>query len=160
MENEKPTLRPLILIFVIITFFIFVISFTTFYTTENFSSVCGCKLPIWVIIVSISSLGLFVGSLTYYLLSKNYMSEKKRIEKDFLKILNILDENDKKVIEALIEKKGEASQSYLGKALGLNKVKISRIISKMENKEIIKKEKKGMTNKVILNEELKEILLI
>ncbi len=160
MENEKPTLRPLILIFVIITFFIFVISFTTFYTTENFSSVCGCKLPIWVIIVSISSLGLFVGSLTYYLLSKNYMSEKKRIEKDFLKILNILDENDKKVIEALIEKKGEASQSYLGKALGLNKVKISRIISKMENKGIIKKEKKGMTNKVILNEELKEILLI
>jgi len=160
MENEKPTLRPLILIFVIITFFIFVISFTTFYTTENFSSVCGCKLPIWVIIVSISSLGLFVGSLTYYLLSKNYMSEKKRIEKDFLKILNILDENDKKVIEALIEKKGEASQSYLGKALGLNKVKISRIIAKMENKGIIKKEKIGMTNKVILNEELKEILLI
>jgi len=158
MENRNK-FRPIILIFGIITFFIFVISFTVFYTTENFSSTCGCKLPLWVIIVSISSLGLFVGSATYYILSNSFIREKKEIEANLLKFLDILDENDKKVLMCLIENKGEISQSKLTKILESNKVKISRIVAKMEEKGLIKKEKNGMTNKLILNDELKELFV-
>ncbi len=156
---EKSKFRPAILIFGIITFFIFVISFTVFYTTENFSSTCGCKLPLWVIIVSISSLGLFVGSATYYILSNSFIKEKKEIEANLLKFLDILDEDDKKVLICLIENKGELSQSKLTKILGSNKVKISRIVARMEEKGLIKKEKSGMTNKLILNEEIKDLFV-
>jgi len=156
---EKNKFRPVILIFGILTFFIFIISFAVFYTTENFSSTCGCKLPLWVIIVSISSLGLFVGSATYYILSNSFIKEKKEIEANLLKFLDVLDEDDKRVLICLIENKGEISQSKLTKILGSNKVKTSRIVARMEEKGLIKKEKSGMTNKLILNDELKELFV-
>jgi len=150
-------IKPLTLIFGILTFFVFIVSFSVFYTTENFSTTCGCKLPLWVIIVSMSSLGLFVGSATYYILSTNYLKEKKEIEKDLIKILDILDEEDKIVLKKIIENKGEISQNSLTKSLNLDKVKVSRIISKMEEKNILKKEKSGITNKLYLEESIKKL---
>ncbi len=155
--EEKNKLRPTILIFVILTFFIFAISFTVFYTTENFSTACGCSLPPWVIIVSMSSLGLFVGLITYYILNNNFFKEKKEMGENIIKLLELLEDDDKKVIKLLAENKGEITQSSISKKLGLNKVKSSRIVSKLENKGIIKKEKNGMTNKLILDEELKNL---
>lgn len=159
MINKKEQLKPIILIFGILTFFIFIISFVTFYTTENFSSVCGCKLPLWVIIVSISSLGLFVGLITYYILNDNIIKEKKEIEKNLIKFLDILEPNDKKILTTIIENKGEMNQNSLSKSLKINKVKMSRIISRMEDKGILIKEKNGMTNKLFLNEELKNLFI-
>ncbi|MFH1801469.1 MAG: MarR family transcriptional regulator [archaeon] len=161
--NEK--LRPLdknsgknfILLISIITFFVFVISFTAFYTKENFSSVCGCKLPIWVIIISISSFGMFAGSLIYYLLNKNLFEEKKDIKNSISKILNFLGEDEKKVLEFIINNFGEVHQSKISKELKINKVRLSRTINRLEKKQIIKKEKKGMTNLIILERGLKEI---
>jgi len=157
MVSKK--IKPIILTFGILTFFIFVISFGVFYTTENFSTTCGCKLPLWVIIVTISSLGLFVGIATYYILSTSYLKEKKGIEKDLIKVLDILDEGDKIVLKKIIENGGEINQSSLTKAINLDKVKVSRIISKMEEKNILKKEKNGMTNKLILEDSLKKLFL-
>lgn len=153
------SIKPIILIFGILTFFIFIVSFSVFYTTENFSTTCGCKLPPWVIIVIISSLGLFVGIATYYILSNNYLKEKKEIKGDLIKILDILDEEDKTILKRIIENNGEINQSYLTKSLNLDKVKVSRIISKMEEKNILKKEKNGMTNKLILEDNLKKLFL-
>ena len=87
------------------------------------------------------------------------IKEKKEIEDNLLKFLDILDENNKKVLMCLIENKGELSQSKLTKILESNKVKISRIVARMEEKGIIKKEKNGMTNKIIHNDELKELFV-
>jgi uncharacterized membrane protein len=158
MEKNK-NLRPIILIFGIITFFIFVISFTTFYTTENFSSTCGCKLPIWVIIVSVSSLGLFVGLITYYFISKSFIKERKEKEKNILKILDFFDKDEKDVLFLMIKNKGKINQNNISKTLNFNKVKVSRIVSDLEKKNLLKKEKNGMTNNLILNEELKNLFL-
>jgi predicted transcriptional regulator len=155
MGNNK--LKPIILIFGILTFFIFILSFTVFYTTENFSTTCGCSLPPWVIIVAMSSLGLFVGLITYYILSVNFIKEKKAIEHNLNKFLDILQEEDKKILQEIIRNKGEINQSTLSKKVGLDKVKMSRVISKLEKKKIIRKEKNGMTNKIILDKELIEL---
>ena len=156
-EDEK--LRPIILIFSIITFFVFVVSFTIFYTTENFSSVCGCKLPLWVILVSISSLGLFVGLISYYIISNNFLREKKQRDKNIFSILNYFDDEEKIIIEKIIEKKGEINQSYLSKELNFDKVKLSRIISRMEKKGMIRKKKNGMTNKIVISKDLSELFI-
>jgi uncharacterized membrane protein len=150
-------IKPLLLIFGILTFFIFAISFSVFYTTENFSTSCGCRLPPWIIIVAISSLGLFVGIITYYILSVSFLKEKKDIRKNVLDLLSILEKDEEEVIRNFIKNNGETNQSLLSKELKLNKVKVSRIISKIEKKGIIKKEKNGMTNKLILRKELKDI---
>lgn len=160
MEKEnKNNIRPIILIFGIIALFIFVVSFVTFYTTENFSSACGCQLPPWIIIVSVSSLGLFVGLVTYYLISKNFLKEKKEIEENLFKFLDLLEKEDRDVLKIIIKNNGKIGQSSLAKTLDVDKVKMSRIISRMEDKKMLKKEKHGMTNKIVLKEELRELFL-
>lgn len=158
MEKNK-LFRPIILIFGLITLFIFIISFTVFYTTEHFSSTCGCKLPIWVIIVSVSSLGLFVGLWSYYFISKNFIKEKREKEKNLSKILDFFNKDDKEILLLFIKNKGKINQTSISKSLSLNKVKVSRIISELEKKGILKKEKNGMTNNLILNEELRSLFL-
>ncbi len=153
------SIKPLILIFGILTLFIFAISLTVFYTTENFSTTCGCSLPPWVIIVAMSSLGLFVGLATYYVISNNYLKEKQEIEKNLIKVLELLDIEDQKILKKIIDNGGEINQSSLSKSLDIDKVKMSRIVSKMEQKNILKKEKNGMTNKLILEDNLKKLFI-
>jgi len=152
-------LKPIILIFGILTFFIFVVSFSVFYATEHFTASCGCRVPSWVIIVAMASLGLFVGLITYYILSTNYLKKRERIEKDLIKILDLLDNEDNIVLKKIIESGGEINQSSLTRALNLDKVRVSRIVSRMEEKNILKKEKNGMTNKLILDDSLKRLFL-
>ena len=159
MTETENKFKHFALIFGIFNFFVFVVSFTIFYTTENFSSACGCELPLWVIIVSLSSLGLFVGLTTYYILSTKINKVKSKSEKNLIKILDIFEENNKKILKFIIENKGSVTQSSLSRALNFDKVKTSRMISELESKGIIRKEKKGMTNKISLSSDLSEIFL-
>lgn len=152
-------LRPIALFFGVITLFIFLVSFTVFYTTENFSSACGCQLPIWVIIVVISSLSLFVGFTTYYLLSGYFIQDNKEMQKKVFNVLRFFNAEEQRILKKLIDKKGEANQSFLSKELKIDKVKISRIISKMEDKNMVIKEKNKMTNKIFLHNDLKKLFL-
>jgi len=151
--------RSMILVIGIITGFIFITSFTAFYTTENFSSVCGCKLPLWVIVISLASLGVFVGTFTYYILTKNYINDKKKINKAIYKTLDFLENDEKVLVKNLIENNGKIHQSNLKDLTGFDKVKISRIIQCLEKKGILKKEKSGMTNLIILDTSLAEIFI-
>ncbi|MEM4625244.1 MAG: hypothetical protein QXJ28_00545 [Candidatus Pacearchaeota archaeon] len=155
--ERKDFFKRNLLVFGIITLFIFIISFSVFYTTENFSSTCGCKLPLWVILVSLSSLGLFVGITTYSIISKNFSKEKEKINDGLNKLLKLIDEDERRIIEILIKNRGEMTQSLISKESGFDKVKISRIISKMIKKEIVEKQKYGMTNKIVLNKDILSI---
>ncbi len=159
MVGAESKFKPVVLIFAVITFFIFLTSFSIFYATENFSVACGCQLPPWVMVVSTASFGMFVGLIIYYIISKNFMKEKIKTEKNIMKILDVLDRNDAGILKELIQNGGTANQSTLASSLNLSKVKISRLVSKMETKGIIKKDKNGMTNKIILNDELRELFL-
>ena len=157
--KPKEGIDPLVLVLVLFTFFAFVVSFTAFYTKENFDSPCGCNLPIWVIIVAISSFGVFIGSLLYYILNKNILREKKNTKKSIYKLLDFLDNGEKAVIKVLIDNSGEAYQSKISKDAGIDKVKTSRIVKQLVNKGFIRSEKNGMTNLIILDEELKDLFV-
>jgi hypothetical protein len=157
--KHSESLKPFVFLSGAFTLFIFLISFAIFYTTENFSSICGCQTPLWLIIVSISSLGLFTGILTYHILSNNFIKEKKELKGNLLKILDVLDSEDRAVLKTLIKNNGEMNQSALAKSTGLDKVKMSRVISKMEQNLIIRKERNGMTNKIILSKEISILFL-
>ena len=158
MDESKEKFNSLMLIIVIITLFMFIISFTAFYTKENFSAVCGCNLPIWVIVISIASFGFFVGSLLYYLLNKSLLKERKDLKKCSHKIFNLMESEEKKIIQFIIQNSGEVNQSQISKSLNLDKVRISRVINSLENKKIIHKKKNGMTNLIILDNDLNQFL--
>ena len=158
MKSDSQEKRDsLIVVLILITLFVFIISFSVFYISENFSSVCGCTLPIWVILISISSFGLFTGSFIYYFMNRDSLKKNKVVKKSFNKFFNFLEKDERKILEFVLKNSNEVHQSVISKELNLDKVRVSRVINTLESKGIIIKKKKGMTNLIILHEDFYDI---
>jgi predicted transcriptional regulator len=63
---------------------------------------------------------------------------------------NILSDDEKNIINELKLNDGSAYQSDLIKKLNLSKVKITRILDKLQGKGLIERNRRGMTNVIIL----------
>ena len=73
-------------------------------------------------------------------------------------VLNFLNSNERKILERLLEHNGIATQSEISKMDKMTKLKTHRAVKSLEAKAIIKKEKYGKTNKLILNKEIENLL--
>jgi TM2 domain-containing membrane protein YozV len=77
--------------------------------------------------------------------------EPKRITKEnYQEILNKLIADERLVFNKIIESEGAIFQSDLVNKTKLNKVKITRILDKLEGKGLIERRRRGMTNVIIL----------
>ena len=144
----------------LVTGFIFLASLGAFYAEQNFTPSCLCVFPPWIFIISFSSLGVFIGSLTYYFLTKHYSAERKLSKQGVRKFLNFLESEDKKIVSILSENSGVLSQGSLSKLTNIDKVKLSRRIDVLVKKSILIKEKNGMSNKIILDNSILDFLNI
>lgn len=101
----------------------------------------------WLIIVaySIEFIVLIIGIYTLIMPIKN--EEVKQPEK-----VNSskLDDVEKKIFEILKDKEGSVYQTDLVSETGYSKVKITRILDKMETKGILERRRRGMTNIIVL----------
>ena len=80
-----------------------------------------------------------------------YKSLNKESRKEFRQIdLSKLDNDEKKVYGIIKSKNGSAYQSDLIKETGFSKVKITRVLDKLELKEVLERKRRGMTNLIIL----------
>ncbi|MBI2140199.1 hypothetical protein HYU14_04690 [Candidatus Woesearchaeota archaeon] len=61
-----------------------------------------------------------------------------------------LDDEEKKVYHLIREKKGSVYQSELVKETGFSKVKVTRVLDKLAAKQVIDRQRRGMTNIVVL----------
>jgi len=108
-----------------------------YYVQEN-----GSELPL--IVYGISFVSLIVGAVVILLFQ--WKINKIQLEN----ILKILPKDEAEIIKFLIEHNNRLEQNYLVAYTGYNKVKISRILTKYEQKGIIEKRNVGNTNLVIL----------
>jgi len=69
---------------------------------------------------------------------------------DMKRLLPLLKHDERKVVSALMENNGEMLQNALVLKLGLSKVKITRMLVSLQDKQIIIKERHGLTNKIKL----------
>ncbi len=74
-----------------------------------------------------------------------------KAEKADISKISKFDEREKKVYELLVQKDGSMYQSDIMKETGLTKVQLTRILDRMEGKKLIERQRRGMTNIVILN---------
>ena len=81
---------------------------------------------------------------------KEQVNAKKVTKENYRKIINGLNPDEKSVFEKIIESEGTAFQSDLVDKTGFHKVKITRILDKLEGKGLIERKRRGMTNVVIL----------
>lgn len=98
-------------------------------------------------------LGFIFGIIAFYLFF-NKKAEKKKIETGVL--LALLNNDERKIISKIIEKKGEVIQTSLSRIEGLGKVKAHRLIKKLEKRGVVEIEPYGKTNLIKLNNRIKE----
>ena len=100
----------------------------------------------WLITMGFSiSILLLVGGI-FLILYPWQKGDKKRKKASMIP----MEEDEKKVFALLSENNGSMYQSDLIKQTGFSKVKITRVLDKMATKEIIDRQRRGMTNIVVL----------
>lgn len=151
--NKKITIGIML-----ITGFIFAVSFSTLYAQTHIAegTACSCTLPIPLLIPTFSSLGVFIGSFVYYLMFARIRETGKRYTEDAKTLLDMLQGDERKIIEKLVENNGEITQSRLSSLFG--KVKTFRILENLRKRNVIIKESHGKTNKIILNKNFRNVL--
>lgn len=148
--------RKIIVSMTIIAGFIFLVSAIALYVQTQIAERGFCPIPVPILVPAFASLGVFIGSLTYYLMFIRLEESKEKHSEIVSRMLDMLQQDEKEVIKKIIENKGEILQSKLSSLFG--KVKTFRILQSLIKRGIISKENYGKTNKIKLNEKFKELL--
>jgi uncharacterized membrane protein len=83
---------------------------------------------------------------------KEQIRPKEITKENYQKVMSKLADDEKLVLEKIIEAEGTIFQSDLVDKSGFTKVKVTRILDKLEGKVIIERKRRGMTNVVILKQ--------
>jgi len=75
---------------------------------------------------------------------------KLEIKKFDRKSLEKLDDEEKKIMNLILENRGSMFQSYIVEKTGFNKVKTTRILDSLEAQGLVERRRRGMTNIVLL----------
>ena len=81
---------------------------------------------------------------------KEQIKPKSITKANYQKVMGELSGQEKLVLEKVIEAKGTIFQSELVDKTELGKVKVTRILDKLEGRNILERKRRGMTNVVIL----------
>jgi len=103
----------------------------------------------WMITAGFGIVILILGVGIYLLFFlKPLIAESKKEFKpiDFSK----LEDDEKKIYEIIRGKNGSAYQSDLIKETGYSKVRVTRILDKLETNDILERRRRGMTNIIVL----------
>ncbi|MFP4189642.1 MAG: helix-turn-helix transcriptional regulator [Candidatus Woesearchaeota archaeon] len=154
--GSENNLRPILLAISIIVGFIMLITITLAYIAQEYAPLyeCGCAYTLPIIIVLLACAGIVVGVLTYYFLAGRFSKEKREIKKNMKSAYNLMEPDERKIIESLVNAGGRSSQSELDKKTGMDRVKVFRMIGKMEQKGILHKERNGKGNIIRLDEDI------
>ena len=77
---------------------------------------------------------------------KQQIEPKKITKENYQKIMSDLNKDEKNVFGKIIEMQGTILQSDLVNKTGFTKVKVTRILDKLEGRGLIERKRRGMTN--------------
>ena len=133
--------------------------------TEIVNTSCehGTSCPMWgsINFQTNISLGIMAGIIAVGVYITLFVKDEPRIRKlelkkptkeEYAEVMKSLDGEENKVLEETINSEGTIFQSDLVEKSGLNKVKVTRILDKLEGKGIVERKRRGMTNVVILKQ--------
>lgn len=102
--------------------------------------------------LTIAGLVFFIGVFLIFSKESERVIIKKVKEKIREKKIDLkgLDSDEKKAVEILKRDGGKSLQKNLMEEIGVGKVKITRLMDKLEAKQIIERKRKGMNNIIVL----------
>ena len=96
--------------------------------------------------------GFAVGIITYYILVGKIKQKDETIKDTGKLLLNLLNPEEKEIIEHLIKNNGISNQYELNHLKGMTRLKVHRILEKLEEKQIISRTRIGKINKINMTE--------
>ena len=182
----NPKYRRLLLPISIIAFIgvVFIIWYSLFKDFSGYplagQGICPRMIPNYLLWFSLILMVLVIVPISYYIVSKRLEEKMEKnlsaitklvdhklnsgSKKENVKpinngsILKLLNPNEKKVVERIIENKGSVLQSEISRIEGMTKLKAHRAVKDLERKGIVNLEQYGKTNKIILTKDIKEII--
>lgn len=121
------------------------------YGTIKFQT--GISIGLMIIILIVGLYLIFFGQEKVEIIKKIREKVKEsslKKEKNYSKIIRTLSAEEKKLFNFLIESQGAMLQSELIEKSGFDKVKVSRLLDRLEGQQLIERRRRGMTNIVIL----------
>lgn len=121
--------------------------------TDIVSTACGHGIacPMWGTIKFQTSIGMgimvFVILIGLYLI---FLGDKKTVKKISHKVMNELTKEERAILKEIKEAEGTIFQSDLVEKTGMSKVKVTRLLDRLEGSGLIERKRRGMTNVVIL----------
>lgn len=108
-------------------------------------------LQMWMSL-SIVAIILVIGFAIMFIKPKEKIIIKKIKEKKKKLNLNGLDKDEKRVIDFLVKEGKAVFQADLKEKLEIGKVKTTRLLDKLEAKQLIERKRRGMNNIVVLKD--------
>jgi hypothetical protein len=81
---------------------------------------------------------------------KGQAEPKKITKKNYQRVMGIMSRDEKQVFERIIDAQGAILQSDLVEKTKFTKVKVTRILDKLEGRGLVDRKRRGMTNVIIL----------
>jgi len=146
--------RKLIIFGILVSTFIFAVSFATLYAQTHIieGTACSCTLPIPLLIPMFSSFGILVGLISFYLLLPT-IEKSKEEAKNWIELLDPL---ERRAIKMIIDNEGRITQAKISKEIG--KVKAFRVLERLKGRGIIEKIKERKTNIIKLSDKFEFLL--
>ena len=115
----------------------------------NFQTNISLGLMIFVLLIGIYL--IFFGQERVEIIKK--IREKVKVAekiRNYDKILKTIPSEEKKLMNIIIDSQGAMFQSDLVETSGFDKVKVTRLLDRLEGQQLIERKRRGMTNIVIL----------
>ncbi len=120
--------------------------------TIKFQTNIGIGIMVFIILIGLYF--IFFGKeeklITKIRTIKQQIEPPKITKENYQKILSELNNDEKLVFDKIIESEGTIFQSDIVEKTNFAKVKITRILDRLEGKGLIERKRRGMTNVVIL----------
>jgi uncharacterized membrane protein len=112
------------------------------------------SLAIMVFVIAIGLYLVFFGQedkiITKFKTIKQQIEPKKITKENYRKVMESLDSDERAVLEKIINSKGTIFQSDLVNNDRFNKVKVTRILDRLEGRGLVERRRRGMTNVIVL----------
>jgi len=121
------------------------------YGEINFQTYVSMGIIALVILVGLYL--IFFGQERVEVIRKIRVKTEKKAEeekKDYSKLTKTMTADEKKIFNLVLESKGAIFQSELNEKSQFDKVKVTRILDRLEGQGLVERRRRGMTNVVIL----------
>jgi uncharacterized membrane protein len=103
--------------------------------------------------------GIMIGALVFFFMTSKLESKEKSLKTNSAVLLSFLSQDEKKLVNALIENNGRVLQAEVTRLPGMTKVKSHRVVQRLIDRGVIEKDRVGKTNVVRFTRHIREGLL-